>query len=69
MCIKIKCRACGDVFASTSIARVVCDKPGCRGFSRHPARTKVIPCAECGKPVPVGSRRRKYCSPKCAGVK
>ena len=67
MCLKIKCKYCGDIFESDSIARRVCDKPDCRS-KRRGTRTKSLVCKVCDNPIPIGSGRRKYCSPDCETV-
>jgi hypothetical protein len=68
MCIKIKCKVCGEIFESPSIARTVCDKSECKKHSRYTPRTKELRCKICNAIIPVGSKRSKYCSKDCHDI-
>ena len=68
MCIKRKCKYCGEVFTHKNIAVTVCDNPVCKAQSHGTIRTKEILCKTCGKPVPFGSGRYRYCSDECQKI-
>jgi len=68
MCIKRKCKYCGELFYHKNIARSVCDKPECRGRSHGSVRKHILICVTCGKLIPTGSCRHKYCSDECQKI-
>ena len=68
MCIKRKCKYCGEIFNSTHIVRTVCDNPICKAKSRGQIRTIELFCKTCGAIIPLGCRRHKYCSDECFNI-
>jgi hypothetical protein len=67
MCIVTICRICGDRFPATDLRKTVCDKPECRLAMRNEKcwRKHDLTCEWCGKPIPPGSGRKKYCCKEC----
>ena len=68
MCIKRKCKYCGEVFTHPNIARTVCDKQECKDRSHGRIRKHNLVCLTCGKLIPTGSCRHKYCSDECQHI-
>jgi hypothetical protein len=68
MCIKRKCKYCGEIFTHPNIARTVCDKQECKNRSRGRIRKHDLVCVTCGKLIPIGSCRHKYCSDECSEI-
>ena len=68
MCIKRKCKYCGEIFTHPNIARTVCDKQECKDRSHGRIRKHNLVCLTCGKLIPTGSCRHKYCSDECLKI-
>ena len=69
MCITIHCKICNTPFPFTNPRQTICDNPQCRKVVRkNKPDYRTNPnrfCRICGKQIPLGSKRRNYCSKEC----